>query len=169
MISINFSKTKSIKVQENMRDIPLIYWIPKMHKSPIGSRFIAGSKTCSIKPLSKHFSKALKLILNHMKLYSGTVFERASLNYFWIVDNSLEFLERIKCKRLEHMETFDFSTLYTALPHSEIKNKFSKIFQKVFNREGKQFINVNFYKAHFSNTQNKGSCSFRVTDLMETL
>ena len=52
---INFSKAKNIKVQENMRDIPLIYWIPKMHKSPIGSRFIAGSKTCSIKPLSKNF------------------------------------------------------------------------------------------------------------------
>ena len=104
-----------------------------------------------------------------MKLYSKTVFERASLNYFWIVDNSLEFLEKIKSTRIEHMETFDFSTLYTALPHAEIKKKFSKIFQKVFVREGKQFINVNFHKAYFSNKQNNRGCSFRITDLMETL
>ena len=41
---INFSKSKGIKVPDNMIDIPLIYWIPKMHKNPIGSRFIGGSK-----------------------------------------------------------------------------------------------------------------------------
>ena len=82
-----------------MLDIPLIYWIPKMHKNPIGSRFIAGSKFCSIKLLSKNFSKALKLILNHMKLYSKVVFERAQLNQYWILENSLEFLESTSSQR----------------------------------------------------------------------
>ena len=87
-----------------------------MHKNPIGSRFIAGSRICSIKSLSKVFSKALKLILNHMKLYNKTVYERSGLNYYWILDNSLEFLESLREKRVDHMETYDFSTLYTALP-----------------------------------------------------
>ena len=95
-IIINFSKSKNIKVPNEMKDIPLIYWIPKMHKNPIGSRFIAGSKSCSIKLLSKYFSKALKVILNHMKNYSNTVSQRADLNYFWIVENSLEFIDKIK-------------------------------------------------------------------------
>ena len=72
-IIINFSRSKNIKVPNEMKDIPLIYWIPKMHKNPIGSRFIAGSKSCSIKLLSKYLSKALKVILNHMKNYSNTV------------------------------------------------------------------------------------------------
>ena len=88
-----------------MKDIPLIYWIPKMHKNPIGSRFIAGSKSCSIKLLSKYFSKALKVILNHMKNYSNTVSQRADLNYFWIIENSLEFMDKIKNKDMQHMET----------------------------------------------------------------
>ena len=166
---VNFSKSKNIKVPDSMQDIPLIYWIPKMHKNPIGSRFIAGSKHCSIKYLSKYFSKALKLILHHMNLYGKTVFDRASLNYFWIIENSLDFMDKLKNKNVDHMETYDFSTLYTALPHPEIKKNFSKIFQKVYTREGKQFINVNFHRAYFSSSGVTNCCSFRVTDMMEIL
>ena len=33
-------------------------------------------------------------------------------------------------------------TVYTALPHPEIKRIFYKLFQKVYKREGNQFINV---------------------------
>ena len=152
-----------------MKEIPLIYWVPKMHKNPVGSRFIAGSKICSIKPLSQYFSKALKLILHHMKLYSRTVLERANINYYWIVDNSLDFMDKIKDIRMEHMQTYDFSTLYPALPQAEIKKQFSKIFNKVFKREGKQFINVNFHTAYFSSKQNNRGCSFRLTDMIEIL
>ena len=140
-----------------------------MHKNPIGSRFIAGSKICALKPISKAFSRALKLILNHMRLYSNTVLERTDLNYFWIIDNSLSFMDKVKDKNLQHMQTFDFSTLYTALPHSEIKNKFKSIFQKVYAREAKPFINVNAVKTYFSASKNNYSCSFRVTDMMEVL
>ena len=123
---VQFSTSKNIRVPDTMKEIPTIYWIPKMHKNPIGSRFIAGSRICALKPISKAFSKALKLILNHMRLYSNTVFERTNLNYYWIIDNSLNFMDKVKDKNLQHMQTFDFSTLYTALPHSEIKNKFKK-------------------------------------------
>ena len=166
---LNFSNSKNINVSDRMKGIPLIYWIPKMHKNPIGSRFIAGSRFCSIKPLSKYFSKALKTILKHMKLYSATVSQRAGLNYFWIVDNSLEFLEKIRGKNVVHMETFDFSTLYTALPHPEIKKNFLKIFQKVYKRENKQFINVNSQGAYFSSVKRKNYSSFQISDLMEIL
>ena len=154
----SFSASKNIRVTDDMKEIPLIYWIPKMHKNPVGSRFIAGSKICSIKPLSQYFSKALKLILHHMKLYSATVLERANISYYWIIENSLEFMDKIKNVRMEHMQTYDFSTLYPALPQAEIKKQFSKIFNKVFKREGKQFINVNFYKAYFTNKQNTRGC-----------
>ena len=166
---VNFSISKGIKVPESMKDIPLIYWIPKIHKNPIGKRFIAGSKNCCIKLLSKNFSKALKLILHHMKLYSNTVYQRSNLNYFWIIDNSFEFMDGIKDKNIHHMQTFDFSTLYTALPHVEIKQNFSKIFQKVFNREAKPFINVNYQKAYFSTSKLNSNCSFRINDMMEIL
>ena len=166
---VQFSNSKNVKVVDSMKEIPLIYWIPKMHKNPIGARFIAGSRICALKPISKAFSKALKLVLNHMKLYSKTVFERTNLNYFWIIDNSLNFMDMVKDKNLQHMQTFDFSTLYTALPHNEIKTSFAKIFQKVFNREAKPFINVNAVKAYFSSSKYNNAFSFRLNDMMEIL
>ena len=166
---VTFSRSKGIKVPDNMLDIPLIYWIPKMHKNPIGSRFIAGSKLCSIKLLSKNFSKALKYILNHMKNYNRVVFERSQLNQYWILENSLEFLDNIQNKNINHMETYDFSTLYTALPHGEIKDKFAGIFNKVFKREAKPYINISYGRTYFSATKNKNGCSFSCIDLIEIL
>ena len=78
-------------------------------------------------------------------------------------------MDQVKDKNLQHIQTFDFSTLYTALPHSEIKNNFSKIFQKVFKREAKPYINVNAVKAYFSASKTNNSCSFRLSDMMEVL
>ena len=78
-------------------------------------------------------------------------------------------MDSIRDKNVNHMETYDFSTLYTALPHQEILRNFSKIFQKVFQREGKQFINVSFQRTYFSSSELSGGCSFRIGDMMEIL
>ena len=67
------------------------------------------------------------------------------------------------------METFDFSTLYTNLPHEEIKKKFSKIFNKVYVREAKTYINVNNFGANFSAVKNKNKFSLRFEDMMDIL
>ena len=67
------------------------------------------------------------------------------------------------------MQTYDFSTLYTASPHQEIKRRFARIFQKVFKREAKPFINVTNFKAYFSNTRANNVCQFRVNDMKEIL
>ena len=66
-----FTNSYGLSISQEMIDIPLFYFIPKMHKDPVGKRFIAGSKKCSIKVISKLFSKCLKLILNHLKKYDS--------------------------------------------------------------------------------------------------
>ena len=81
----------------------------------------------------------------------------------------MELLEDLKDKKIDFMETYDFSTLYTALPHDEIKRKFSKIFKKVFDREAKLFINVAYNRNYFSNTEIQNGCSFRLSDMNEIL
>ena len=60
-------------------------------------------------------------------------------------------MEKLKDSNIQHMQTFDFS--HTTLPHSEIRNKFSKTFQKVYDREAKPYINVNATKAYFSSSK----------------
>ena len=36
-------KNRSIRLPTEMRKLPCIYWLPKLHKNPFGSRFIAAS------------------------------------------------------------------------------------------------------------------------------
>ena len=39
-----FTNSYGLSISQEMIDIPLFYFIPKMHKDPIGKRFIAGAK-----------------------------------------------------------------------------------------------------------------------------
>ena len=53
-----------LKISNESKDksLPIMYWIPELHKSPVGSRFIITSKNCSTKPLPKVVSNVFKLI-----------------------------------------------------------------------------------------------------------
>ena len=50
-------------------DLPLLYWIPKLHKDPYKQRFIAGSSSCSTKPLSKLLTSILTTIKDGLQKY----------------------------------------------------------------------------------------------------
>ena len=53
--------------------IPLLYWIPKLHKNPYKQRFIAGSSTSSTKPLSKLLTIIISKIKDSLKRYTDTI------------------------------------------------------------------------------------------------
>ena len=165
----DFTNKFGLNVSDEMLDIPLIYFIPKMHKDPVSKRFIAGSKKCSIKIISKYFSKSLKLIVDHLRNYDKVVFERTGLKNFWIIDNSLDFLDSIKTLQTDFLESYDFSTLYTNLPHNEINIAFRYLFKTVYSRESKIYINANTRKAFFSDRPSRGYASFKESDLFQVL
>ena len=45
-------------------DLPYLYWIPKLYKTPYKERYIAGSSTCSKKELSIHLDPVVQLVVN---------------------------------------------------------------------------------------------------------
>ena len=47
------------------KNLPQIYWIPKLHKTPHRARFIAGSSSCTTTRLSKLITECLKLVRCH--------------------------------------------------------------------------------------------------------
>ena len=84
-----------------------------MHKTPSKQRYIAASHCCTTKPLSKNITFCLKLIQQTHKNYCKTIFKTRGFNRMWIVDNSVEVLNKIyECnkKPVRSIRTYDFST-----------------------------------------------------------
>ena len=56
----DFIARQNVEIPNDMRQLPTLYWLSKMHKNPIGSRFIAVSSNYSTKPLSQLLTCSLK-------------------------------------------------------------------------------------------------------------
>ena len=67
------------------KSLPIVYWIPKLHKNPVGSRFIIASKNCSTKPLSKAVSKVFKFIYSQMEKFHRQSKFLSNYNKFWVL------------------------------------------------------------------------------------
>ena len=124
-----------IETSDDELDLPYIYWIPKMHKNPYKHRFIAGSSKCSTKPLSILLTKLLTHIKQGLQKYCETAYSRSGINQMWILKNSKELLEHLKSptfNRVTSIKSFDFSTLYTTIPHQKLKDRLTSIIRNAF-------------------------------------
>ena len=125
-----------------MRRLPSMYWIPKLHKNPIGERFIIASPECSVKPLLKDVTNILKLFQNNVSNYHDRRRVWTNVSNFWVIQNNRPVTERIakinrpvteriakinNTKKARTVRTFDFSTLYTKIPHHLLKGALEDI------------------------------------------
>ena len=64
---------------------------------------------------------------------------------FWSIKNSGEILDKFKARDFNatSLSTYDFSTLYTTLPHNSIKDKFIDLIERTFQREGSPYLTCN--------------------------
>ena len=125
----------SLSSTDEELDLPYIYWIPKMHKNPYKHRFIAGSSKCSTKPLSILLTKLLTHIKQGLQKYCETSYSRSGVNQMWILKNSKELLEHLQSPNFNHItsiKSFDFSTLYTTIPHQKLKSRLATIIRNSF-------------------------------------
>ena len=70
-----------------------MYWLPKMHKRPIGVRFIVFSKKYSTKPLSDVIYKVLKMIFNHVESFHEKVYFTHTLKILGLLKIHSQLLE----------------------------------------------------------------------------
>ena len=101
------------------------------------AKFIANSSSCKTTELSKLLTSWLTAVKNVIK-YCEKVYERSSKNLFWSIKNSGEILDKLKARDFNRtsLSTYDFSTLYTTLPHNLIKDKLIDLIERAFQREG---------------------------------
>ena len=57
-----------ISTKDGELDLPLLYWIPKLHKCPFKKRYIAGSAKCSPKPLSDLLTCILSAVKTRLQI-----------------------------------------------------------------------------------------------------
>ena len=96
-------------------------------------------------------------VKNHVIRYCEKVYERSGKNLFWSIKNSGEVLNKLKSRgfRATSLSTYDFSTLYTTLPHNLIKEKLINLIEWTFKREGSSYIACNERQAFFTSEDTK--------------
>ena len=153
--NVQICRNFGLELIENEKCLPLMYWMPKLHKTPIEARFIIASRKCSTKPLSKAVSKVFKLIQSQMENFHKKSKFYNRYRKFCVVQNSdpiIKKLDKINSeKKDQNISTLNFSTLYTTLPHADLVKVLSEIIDFVFKSGRKTFISVNKFSGYWSN------------------
>ena len=70
------------------------------------------------------------------KSTKANVCERSGKNLFWSIKNSCEVLNKLKSRgfRASSLSTYDFSTLYTTLPHNLMEDKLVDLIERIFQK-----------------------------------
>ena len=151
-------KKHNIDLVESQLKLPFLYWIPKMPKNPSKQRYIAASHSYCTKPLSKMITFCLKLIQQTHNNNCKTIAKNNGFNRMWIVDNSVDVMQQIidiKREPARNIRTYDFSTLYTSIPHDKLKRQIAWVINQCFNDESRRFIRIGRDSAHWSSSRGK--------------
>ena len=170
---MNFLKSVNVDVKTESKKLPFIYWIPKFHKNPVKARFIVSSSVCATKQVANYISKSLKLIMRGRKRYCEIIEEFTGTKRWWVIDNNhdvLEIIKRINENRCaKSVATYDFSTLYTNIPHNSLKEALSIIVEKCFSNSRMKYITINNSEAYWSKNPSTKLFSFSKPTLLSCI
>ena len=161
--------TDNTKVIAKIQDIPsqslpFMYWIPKMHKTPIKFRFLVSQRNCPSKPVSKIVTKVLSLVLKQHRVYCRALYNYTGINRMWIADNSKDVIDVIDKLNLKtkavSCSQYDFSSLYPSLPHDQLKINLHWCIEKAFKGSRKEYISVYNTYANFTNKPKDSTLAF---------
>ena len=134
-----FITSVGLEMSKEDQNLRYLYWTPKLHKSLYKHRFIAGSSKCMTKDLSCLLTKVLGTINDGLVRYCNTKTSRNGVNNMWILKNStslLSSLDQLDVHTATLVQTFDFSTLYTSIPHDLLKSRISNLVHNAFRKKG---------------------------------
>jgi len=97
--------------------------------------------------------------------YCETVYSRSGINHMWILKNSKDLLDNLKPRsfsQVSSIKTYDFSTLYTTLPHDKLKPRLKETIHKAFSHRnnGSNFVVLGYNSTYFSNKIQKGKTCY---------
>jgi hypothetical protein len=118
---------------------------PKLHKKPHKDTLL---DLVNVLPNPYMYLYSSPKILTTMKeilqTFCATTYVRSGVNLMWILKNTKELLTNLKSRNFSHInntKTYDFSTIYTTIPHDKLKTKLFEIINSCFsNKNGKKEI-----------------------------
>ena len=135
-------------------------------------RFIGGSSTCTTKDLSCLLTtKLLSTIKDRLVRYCHTKTSSSGVNNMWILKNSTSLLSSLDVRTATSVQTFDFLTLYTSIPHSLLKSRISNLVHNAFRKKDGSVrythIIVRRTKGYFIHDTNGGGDNMYTADNMQ--
>ena len=102
-------------------------------------------------------TSCLTAVSKHVIKYCENIYERSGKNLFWSIKNSGEILVKLEARDFNatRLSTYDFSTLYTSLPHNLIKDKLIDLIKRTFQREDPPYLACNDRNAFLTSEKPK--------------
>ena len=80
-------------------------------------------------------TRMLSFTKQGLQKYCETAYSRSGVNKMWILKESEELLDHLKSPNfnlITNIKSFDFSTLYTTIPHQKLKSRLATIIRNSF-------------------------------------
>ena len=87
------SNSCQINVSSLDNSLPHMVLFPKFHKPRLSQRFVVSYSNCTVKPLAKGLTLALKAVYKKICSYSDMIFKVTGINRNWIIDNNTKLLD----------------------------------------------------------------------------
>ena len=86
-------------------------------------------------------------IIKHFQEYCNGIFRNTGINCFWIINNSQQVIDTIQkfntSSKAKSMDSYDFSTLYTSIPHDSLKHNLGLLIDEAYRVRGALWLTVN--------------------------
>ena len=120
-------------------------------------------------------NKILTVIKTGLEKYCSVKTSHTGVNNMWIRKNStnlLSSLAHLGVRKATSIQTFDFSTLYTSIPHNLLKSRKNIINNAFKHKNGAtQYtqIKVGRNKSHFTNDPLNGDNKYTASDICKMI
>ena len=139
-------------------------------------RFIAGSSKSTTKQLSSLLTKILTVIKTGPEKYCSIKTSHTGVNNMWILKNFtnlLSLLGHLGVHRATSIQTFDFSTLYTSIPHDLFKSRMNNIINNAFKHKNRTtrytFIKVGRNESYFTSDPLNGDNKYTANHICKMI
>ena len=124
-----------------VNELPTQYALPKMHKMPkITCRSIAASSKCSVKAPSQLLGKMLTCISDTIRNLNDDILIKTGVRRYFVIKDGYEVSDFLagwrRHKNTHTPRTFDFLTLYTALPLDDLFERISRVINEARDAQG---------------------------------